>query len=550
MRRISRSFFPRLMAGESGQTLPWIAGIASVFMAMGGGLGLDLGRAYIVRTDLQNYANAMALAAAGNVYNSSSTNNATTEADDYSAAQGDENYNPHLGTVTGTVTPVCASILEPSGETCTSSSAANAVRVTEATSIGTYFMKLFGVPSLTIAANATASMQGAAQPWNVAIILDSTKSMGTVDTNCGGLTEFQCAEQGVQAMLGTINPCDPGYTSCTPTSNSQFRASLFQFPNASYNSSMYSTPCSISWTNEPYTLPTNSPTSSTGYSNMSYTAPGGKSAAYTATYQVASWTTGYYDAGNSATGNLNTANPLVAEIGSTNSSGTFAAGCLPDNGGESSYMASVIYAATASLEAEQSAVPNSQNALIVLTDAQAQATSSDFPGAGYTASVDGVADSALNILSPLVATENLIGGTLGTYPDDVDECQQMIVAAQAAKAAGIRVYSVAYGSEDTGCGATGASGTDTSLVLTSTQIADLNYNFGAVSNLTPCITMENVASSLQYFYSDWDQSGSGSTCQDASHTVVSLKDIFMSIAGSFTNPRLLPNNTSYVVTGS
>jgi hypothetical protein len=56
--------------------------------------------------------------------------------------------------------------------------------------------------------------------------------------------------------------------------------------------------------------------------------------------------------------------------------------------------------------------------------------------------------------------------------------------------------------------------------------------------------MENIASSLGNFYSDYNQSGSGSTCQDASHTVTSLSDIFLSIASSFTQPRLIPNDAT------
>jgi hypothetical protein len=56
--------------------------------------------------------------------------------------------------------------------------------------------------------------------------------------------------------------------------------------------------------------------------------------------------------------------------------------------------------------------------------------------------------------------------------------------------------------------------------------------------------MENIASSLGNFYSDYNQSGSGSTCQDSSHTVSSLADIFLSIASSFTQPRLVPNTAS------
>jgi hypothetical protein len=56
--------------------------------------------------------------------------------------------------------------------------------------------------------------------------------------------------------------------------------------------------------------------------------------------------------------------------------------------------------------------------------------------------------------------------------------------------------------------------------------------------------MENIASSLDNFYSDYNQSGSGSSCQDASHTVTSLQDIFLAIASAFTTPRLLPNNAT------
>ena len=130
----------------------------------------------------------------------------------------------------------------------------------------------------------------------------------------------------------------------------------------------------------------------------------------------------------------------------------------------------------------------------------------------------------------------------GSYPDTKDECQQAIVAAQKAAAAGTNVYSVAYGSEQTGC---------------YSQTAHWKYRYYAVlpfpqdaepnlhdPQLTPCITMENIASNLGNFYSDYNQSGSGSTCQDASHTVTSLADIFLAIASSFTQPRLIPNTAT------
>jgi hypothetical protein len=545
MKKNKVAFFRTLLTDQRGQSLAWVAAIVSLTLSIGGGLGVDLGRAYVVRSELQNYANAMALAAAGEVYNTSLLNNATAWATTYSASQGHYNYNSGLGSVTPTITPVCVNMLLTNGGTCSSSSPANAIKIAETTTISTYFMKLFGVPRLTVTANATASTMGAAQPWNVAILVDATASMASTDSNCGGLTEFKCAEQGIQTLLASVNPCKSGYSSCTAASHSQFRVTLFQMPNAKYNSSMYTSPCSIGWSNVQYTLPITNPTSSSGYTYIKYSSG---STSFSGTYQISNWTSGYFSPGSSSTGGLNTSDPLIAEIGYTNSSGTFHAGCLPDNGGESSYHAGAIYAAIAALKSEETAVSNSQNAIIFLSDAQAQATSSNFPGAGYTASPNGTS-GGYSIASSLSSSKNLVGGTKGTYPDFNDECQQTIVAAQAAKAAGIRVYSVAYGSQQSGC-TSSTGGTDSALVLTPAQVSSLNYNFGSVSNLTPCITMENVASSLSYFYSDYNQSGSGSNCEDASHTVVSLKDIFLSIAGSFTNPRLLPNNATYVVTSS
>jgi hypothetical protein len=70
-----------------------------------------------------------------------------------------------------------------------------------------------------------------------------------------------------------------------------------------------------------------------------------------------------------------------------------------------------------------------------------------------------------------------------------------------------------------------------------------------LSQLTPCVTIENIASNLSSFYSDYLQSGTGvdTSCVDQSHNVVSLQDIFLSIASQFTNPRLLPNSAAGTV---
>ena len=194
------------------------------------------------------------------------------------------------------------------------------------------------------------------------------------------------------------------------------------------------------------------------------------------------------------------------------------------------YYASILYAAQAALTAEAKLNTGTNNAIIFLSDGQANlmAATSDFPTSPFT------------WVSGTSGLTTLTGN--GSYPDTKDECQQAIIAGQAAAAAGTQVYSVAYGSEQTGCySSNGTNGnTDTTLLTFSRP---LNQTF-AISALTPCIAMENIASSLSNFYSDYNQSGSGSTCQDNSHTVTSLADIFLSIAASFTQPRLIPNTAT------
>lgn len=529
LKRTVKSFFRRLLAGERGQSLPWIAAIVSTFLAVGGGLGVDLGRAYVVRAQLQNYANAMALAAAGSVYNTSLLNNATTWANTYSASKGAYNYTGGLGTVTPSVSQVCLNVLMPSGSSCGAGSPANAVKATETTTISTFFMKMFGVPTLTIRASATASMQGKAQPWNVAIILDATGSMSTIDANCGGVTEFKCATNGIQALLASTDPCPPGTTTCSnPDAN--FHVALFGFPNVSTSTVSDETGCS-GFGSTPqfmeYTLPKAGQSS---YAPITYTTGGYHSSSWTATYEV---TYGAKDADAngfvsdyylpSGTNGLNSGSSIVKAI----------SGCMkPSMGGGSSpqlqspsqggitYYAGVIYAAQAALVAEQTLHPDANNAIIFLSDGQANVVTTGMFPTAYTST------TGLYSLN-----------TNGAYPSLKDECQQAIVAAQAAKSAGTTVYGVAYGSEQSGC-TSGFGATDTTLVATGKNAAF------TISSLTPCVTIENIASSLNNFYSDYKQSGGevDTSCVDNSHTVSSLQAIFLSIGATFTEPRLLPNN--------
>ena len=116
MMKIIGSLAKRLLSEQHGQALVWTAAGMTAILGIGG-LLIDVGRAYVVRGELQNYANASALAAAGEVYDTSSTNGATATATTYSAiGSGDENYNASLGTVNTTIATWCVNMLMPSGD--------------------------------------------------------------------------------------------------------------------------------------------------------------------------------------------------------------------------------------------------------------------------------------------------------------------------------------------------------------------------------------------------------------------------------------------------
>lgn len=522
--------FRELLRGESGQVLQWAA-LAMVGLIGMCGMTIDAGRAYVAHTQMQNYANAAALAAAWQVYDSNSATNVTNTATSYSASSGDKNYTSNVGSVSTQVSTKCLNSLLPKGSSCTANSPNNAVVVKQTITVPMMFLKLFGVSQLSVTATATASMQGASQPWNVVIVLDSTGSMATTDSNCKNVTEFQCATQGIQALLGAVNPCQAGVSSCT-TSNSNFHVALFSFPAVSTGTAASNYNCSYSdpyYTIYPLPIP-----SATSYTANTYTSSSGSfTATYNALYGASDtdangFVSDYYS--SSASTRLNSSSTIVKAIGGCMSpiqnTGWGIGAIQGAYSGGITYYAGVLYAAQSALTAEQALYPKAKNAIIFLSDGQANLVSStgDFP-TSFSASPTGSAYTALN--------------SNGKYPSALDECQQAIVAAQAATAAGTTVFGVAYGAEQTGC-SSGSGATDTTLIATGA-----NQSF-SISSLSPCVTIENIASSLSDFYSDWNQSGSGvnTSCVDNSHSVVSLQDIFLSIASTFTTPRLLPNSAT------
>jgi len=334
-----------------------------------------------------------------------------------------------------------------------------------------FFLRVFGFSSVTLTSTATAAMRGAsAGPFNVVIIVDSTRSMTDTDSDstCSN-TRIYCALQGVQLLLHNLAPCSPTEASCGAASagnvaNSVDRVGLWTFPAAT-----------TATAGDDYTCG-GTPT----------TAAYAASFPDTSTYQIVNFSSDYRIS-DGATSLSSSSNIVAAAGGKTGCSG------LQAIGGFGTYYAQVITMAQAALVTEQRSYPTSQNVIILLSDGDATATSTDMPGASKTS---------------------------GLYMSSVQECHQAITAAQTAAAAGTRVYAVAYGAEASGCT------TDTSPAI------------------TPCQTMQQIASSPAYFFSDYTATGGSSSCISAAQPITSLGQIFQAIATDLTNAKLIPNNTT------
>jgi len=429
-------------------------------------------------------------------------------------------------------------------------------------------------------------------------MVDASGTMASIDSNCGGISSFQCGLNGVQSLLAATNPCSG--SSCSPaTANA--RVALFSFPNIMTSPTNYlpiANACSnMSYSGPavPYNIITLPKPGATSYpptayreANNSYTW----AASYEMTYGASDadangFVSDYYQPTNTSTGGLNPNSSVVMAVGYGGTGNGAKQGCLPiapsgialngivgasgskvntgDVGEGITDYAPVIYAAQAALVAEQILHPASQNAIIIVGDGGSNAQWFYFPQGSMwqwpstnTSEPSTIAPGS-NGYDTLKSTPNLnaapasslstpnqeVSGTIsGIYPDFMDECQQGIVAAQYATAAGTTVFSVAYGAgtgSSAGCGSAAKvqSYNDVTMVATGK-----NVPFGSAAALSPCVAMQNMATSMSTFYSDWTQSGSNSTCQDNQHPEVYLNDVFTAIASTFTTPRLIPNNAT------
>ena len=489
----------RLLREQNGQIIPWIALMGTVLLGFAG-LVLDLGRAYIGYRELQSASDAAALAGAQNLKSSS----ASTIARNYSALTGSLNAQSSLFTsvkmLTGYPKFECLNAITRMGVACIAPNNANAVQVIEQATIPTFFSEVFGIGQMTLTATSTAAVVGArATPMNIAIVIDTTESMNTVDTNCGN-TRIACALNGVQVLLGGLSPCSPAAGACTVTngvaSGALDQVSIFTFPNVTVGTVANDTNCSgNNPTIVPYELPS--------YNATTY-APSGNNFG---TYQVTGFLSNYRSSDTATS--ISTTSALSMAIGAGVKNSNDCAG-MAAPGGDGTYYAAVVYAAQAALtqqftaEGGNSAVPIPQNIMIVLSDGEANAKA-----------------------SKMNTSSNAAWNNSGTYPSALDQCQQAVEAADYAKSQGTTVYAIGYGSESSGC------------TTDSTNMTPINQ-----ANITPCQVMSEMASGPSYFYSDYNQSGSSSTCESTGTSVTAINDIFTAVLSDLLIVRLIPNGTT------
>jgi hypothetical protein len=529
MRFEIKSTLKNLLKEELGQTLPFTAVILVSLVGMSG-MAVDAGHGYYAYERLKVATNAATLAGAAGMPNTTTAqDNVTT----YSSAAGDKNY---LGTlmsnVAATTTFSCSStVANTLGVSCLTASGSaggyNALTVKQTATVKTWFGSLFGIPQFNIAASSMASMAGGENTvYNVAVIMDTTRSMSDADSGkqCSG-TQISCALQGFQALLNIMYPCPTDASSCTTSSKAVDAVSLWVFP-----------PILTSTASNDYTCPSSDPTHEwyevpTLPTTWTYELPFGSSTT------PVPWSTDYRTSDTASS--LNSSSDIVIAAGGGGCDGVSAPG------GAGTYYAQAIYLAQAALVAQQTNNPGSKNALIILTDGDATSTATGTGSGGAFPSTTCSGGSAGYCMSNYSSSSDLIpsvnGGLNGvtgnnptsyTYPSAVGECGQAVIAAQDAANAGTTVFTFAYGAETTN-----------SCTSDKTYSASVTTNGGSWGpGDQACAAIAAMASATANFYSD-DANGCAAT-NSYNASITSLKSMFQHAWNSLTSARLIPVGTT------
>ena len=407
-----------------------------------------------------------------------------------------------------------------------------------------FFGKFIGYSTATISATGTASASGGGgKPVNLMIILDTTASMAGSDTNCGSTqgsaTRIECAREGATSILNQLSAITDNVglaifpaTSTTPGTSvtSSCSPSIIPYMQnhiASDSTSSYSTLVKIE--NQSIAVGSIPPYAVTGVLNYA-------------------------------------SSPLVNALTGSSSTST---GCLKTPGGEGTYYAQAIYAAqdqlckisgstatngcaafataldkhnqsNAGTTVYTSSGNKQQNIIAILSDgdAGADATKSQIYNTTPTNKIPDIA--AIN--------GNTTASASSTFA--LNQCQQGVIAANAAKTASTRVYSISFvGTANIGNIVNDCS-TDTGSIISNGPGSSGTSYFGV--NITACQAMAMMAgttattamldptkastnANLAYFYND------GCAASGFGLTNASIVKMLADVGAASTHARIVGN---------
>ncbi len=359
-----------------------------------------------------------------------------------------------------------------------------------------FFGKFIGYSTATISATGTASASGGGgKPVNLMIILDTTASMAGSDTNCGSTqgsaTRIECAREGATSILNQLSAITDNVglaifpaTSTTPGTSvtSSCSPSIIPYMQnhiASDSTSSYSTLVKIE--NQSIAVGSIPPYAVTGVLNYA-------------------------------------SSPLVNALTGSSSTST---GCLKTPGGAGTYYAQAIYAAQDQLcKISGSTATNGCAAFATALDKHngSAVNTTVYTSSGnkqqniITILSDGAAGSTNIDTSTIPDIAAISGKTKPSSTFNQNQCQQGVIAANAAKTANTRVYSISFGSTNNSSDCSSDTGTGTSSIISN----GTSY-FGV--NMTSCQAMAMMAgttattamldptnastnANLAYFYND------------------------------------------------
>jgi len=410
------------------------------------GLVVDVGRVYLAQRQLQNAVDASALSVAQNMPNDYTGYNTVPNFDGvtpsknalfgYGVTAGDPvvtfvcspnapGYDPNTNSCPADASPedqpdnLCqpgdSQPPVPAGVGC------NAVTVSESATVKSTFAGIFGFPTFTLSADATASAPQTGStptPLNVEVVLDTTPSMGgppdgvRCQSAVTGINPphvpygIDCAKAGVRALLSGLSPCNGTCTGNIPNPGNALGANvtdpldevgIVTFPALS---NVANRPVEIDCTNHVF-----------GNNYVQYPTPYPPPTQPQPGYDVIGLSSDYRTS-DDPTAPLNPASNLVQSMyWSQCPGGTYPGGDyygLKDVGQQSTYLAGAL--AEAQYQLVQNARPNAINVIVVLSDGQLNNV--NFANGGH----------------------------------DNNPCASADAAATAAKAKGTLIYSIAYDS--------------------------------------------------------------------------------------------------------